>query len=326
MTRFYCTYFDQNYLVRGLTLYRSLARVDGPFVLWVLCLDDVTFDALDRLGCSDLRPIRLAELEEADPELRAVKPSRSPIEYYFTLSPALPLYVLSRYPDVDLITYVDSDLLFYSSPEPIFGELGSDSVLVIGHRFPGHLRHLEVHGVYNVGFLSFRNDDRGRACLARWREQCLDWCYDRVENGKFADQKYLDRWPDQPGVHVLQHKGAGLAPWNWMRFDVSLSGESGTVDGQPLIFFHFHGLKIVNRWFFQPSETGYDPMPRSLRRALYGGYLRELSRTESWIRARLPDADIVRSTSARYAPHTFRDFLFWLRRGQLYPRVGFIPL
>ena len=111
-----------------------------------------------------------------------------------------------------------------------------------------------------------------------------------------------------------------------MRYDVAFSRDSGAVDGQPLIFFHFHGLKIVNRWFFQPSEAGYDPMPRALRRSLYGGYLRELSRTESWMRERLPHTDIVKSASVRYAPHTFRDFLFWLRRGQLYPRVGFTPL
>jgi hypothetical protein len=326
MTRYYCTYFDQNYLLRGLTLYRSLVRAGDAFTLWVLCLDDATYEMLDRLRRPDLHPIRLTDLEVADPELRAVKPDRSPIEYYFTLTPALPLYILNRFTDVDLITYVDSDLHFYSSPEPIFAELGKDSVLLIGHRFPEHLRHLEVYGVYNVGFLSFRNDERGRACLDRWREQCLDWCYDRVEDGKFADQKYLDRWPEQAGVRALQHKGAGLAPWNWMRYGLSLSGTAGTVDGQPLIFFHFHGLKIVNRWFFQPSETAYDPMPRRLRRRLYGGYLRELTRTQSWLRAMLPGADIAKSASVRYAPHTFRDVLFWLRRGQLYARVGFIPL
>jgi hypothetical protein len=310
-----------------LTLYRSLERHGGSFVLWVLCLDDATYETITRLALPDLRPIRLADLEDADPELRAVKTSRSVIEYYFTLSPAWPLFLLERFSDVDLITYVDSDLLFYSTPEPIFDELGEGSVLIIGHRFPEHLRHLETHGVYNVGLVSFRNDERGRARLAHWREQCLRWCYDRVEDGRFADQKYLDSWPQLPGVHVLQHKGAGLAPWNWMRYDVSLSGESRTVDGQPLIFFHFHGLKIV-RWFFQPSEGGYDPMPRKLRRKLYGGYLRELSRTQSWLRAVVPGVDIASTAQLRSVggTYTFRDILFWLRRGQLYARVGSIAL
>jgi hypothetical protein len=325
MTRHYCTYFDQNYLLRGLTLYRSLTRHGGSFVLWVLCLDDASYEAIDRLALSNLRPIRLADLEEADPELHAAKANRSVIEYYFTLSPAWPSYLLNRFAEIDLITYVDSDLLFYSSPEPIFEELGRDSVLIIGHRFPEHLRHLEEHGVYNVGLASFRNDERGRACLEQWREQCLEWCHARVEDGKYAEQKYLDRWPEQPGVRVLQHPGAGLAPWNWMRYDVLLAGDSGTVDGQPLIFFHFHGFKIVNRWFFQPSETG-DPMPRKLRRGLYGRYLRELSQTQSWLQAKLPGADIAKSVSVRYAPHTLRDIVFWLRRGRLHLRVGTIPL
>ena len=46
--RFYCTYFDKNYLVKGLTLYRSLQRHGGSFTLWVLCLDEATFEAMLR--------------------------------------------------------------------------------------------------------------------------------------------------------------------------------------------------------------------------------------------------------------------------------------
>lgn len=324
MTRHYCTYFDQNYLVRGLTLYRSLARHDDPFVLWVLCLDDASHATLERLAIDNLRPVRLAELERADPGLVAAKRSRSRIEYYFTLSPAWPLYLLRRFPEIDLVTYVDSDLHFYSSPEPIYRELGSNSVLVIGHRFPDHLRHLEVHGIYNVGFLVFRNDEYGLARLEEWRDQCLDWCYDRLEPGRFADQKYLDPWPDRRGVHVLQHKGAGLAPWNWVRHDIAIADGAPTVDGDRLIFFHFHGLKVVNRWFFQPSESGYDRMPRALLRHFYGGYLRDLSGTREWVRSRVPDAELSRSASVRYAQHTFRDTLYWLRRGELYTRPGFV--
>lgn len=324
MTRHYCTYFDQNYLLRGLTLYRSLMRQDGPLAFWVLCLDEASHDTLTRLGIENIRPIRLAELEDADPGLLTAKSNRSRIEYYFTLSPAWPLHLLRTYPEIDLITYLDSDLLFYASPEPIFRENGSASVAIVGHRFSEPLRHLEIHGVYNVGFLTFRNDEPGRARLAEWRGQCIEWCYDRVEPGRFADQKYLDPWPSLPGVHVVEHSGANVAPWNWNRFRIERRGDRVTVDGQPLIFFHFHGLKFVNRWLVQPSESGYPVMPWTLRRHFYEGYLRELARTQAWIRERHPDAVLAKSASARYAPHTFRDTLVWLKRGEVYTRLGLV--
>jgi hypothetical protein len=298
--RHFCTYFDRNYLVQGLTLYRSLERHSAPFTLWVLCLDDSAYDTLQKMGLGNVRLTRLRELEAADPGLAAAKTNRSVIEYYFTLSPVWPRYLLTQFPEIDQITYLDSDLQFYSDPEPIFEEMGSASVLIAEHRFPDHLKELEKHGVYNVGLLSFRNDEKALECLERWRLQCLKWCYDRLEDGKFADQKYLDAWPQTlRGVHVLQHKGAGLAPWNWMLYDLSFDGEKGTVDGHPLIFFHFQGFKILNRWLFRPTIESYDPMPRQLRRRLYGGYLRELGRTGRWVRSLVPDGDIGSTGHAR---------------------------
>ena len=71
-----------------------------------------------------------------------------------------------------------------------------------------NLSHLEQFGRFNVGMVSFRNDVAGLACLSRWREKCIEWCYDRVEDGKFADQGYLDDWPtEHEGVVVLDMQG-----------------------------------------------------------------------------------------------------------------------
>lgn len=326
LTRHYCTYFDQRYLVRGLTMRESLARHGSPMVLWVLCLDDASHATLERLDLEDVRPVRLAELEAADPELREVKGNRPGVEYFFTLSPAWPRYLLQREPGIEAITYLDSDLYFFSSPGPVFREMGAASALVISHRFPKEFRYLEVHGIYNVGFLSFRNDAAGRALLEEWRAQCLEWCHARVEPGRFADQKYLDAWPSRPGVHVLEHRGAGLAPWNWMQYRLALSGGELTVDGDPLVFFHFHGLKLLNRWFFQPNDPGYGRMPSGPRRHLYGQYLRALARTEKWVHRQVPDRALAQSASLRYAEHSLHDLVAWLRRGQLYTRLGVIPL
>src|SRR3977135_3134158 len=131
----YCTYFDRNYLVRGLILYRSLKRHGQPFTLWVLCMDTETYTALDRLKEPMIRPIRLSDFERGDDALLAAKANRSTIEYYFTCTPSLPLYVLGIEPRIEMITYLDADLKFFANPQAIFDELGSNSIGIIPHHF-----------------------------------------------------------------------------------------------------------------------------------------------------------------------------------------------
>ncbi len=282
--RHFCTYFDANYMTRGIAMYRSLERHAAPLVLWVLCFDDATFDGLSQLGSESIRPIRLADFEAGDNALLAAKVDRSTVEYYFTCTPSLPLYVLRQDPTIEVITYVDADLLFYSSPDPILADAPTCSVTIIPHGFPDHLRHLEMHGVYNVGLLSFRNDSDGRACLTRWREQCIEWCFDRVEDGRFADQGYLDDWPTAlNGVCVIDDPGAGLAPWNFMdrHFDWSLA--TPEVNGRPLIFYHFQAFKLRWRWLYDLGTSAYGRMPSAQRRWLYGGYLSALESAVAYL-------------------------------------------
>ena len=315
--RHYCTYFDRHYLVRGLALYRSLKRHAEPLVLWVLCFDDFSFEVLTRLALPDLRPIAQAEFERGDDALLAAKAVRSKVEYYFTCSPSWPLYLLKQNPEIALLTYLDADLYFYHSPEPIFDEMGDGSILIVGHRFPERLKFLEIHGVYNVGLLSFRNDGPARECLAWWRDRCLEWCGLDPEDGKFADQKYLDDWPTRfPATRVLQHPGAGLAPWNWMNYDIQSVGSEVRVDGKPLIFYHYHGLKFFSPWLYDPILLGrrYGEMPARLRRLLYVPYVEALKETARWIRATEPGIGIEHT---RISDYGWRTFVSKLRRGQL---------
>ena len=315
--RHFCTYFDRRYLLQGLTLYRSLAAHAGPLTFHVLCFDAESLETLSRLALPDVRPVALEELERVVPDLLAVKGTRSRVEYYFTCSPAWPKFLLDRYPEIDRITYVDADLFFFRDPGPIYEELGEESVLIVGHRFPEHLRYKEVHGVYNVGLLVFRNDRRGRACLEWWAGRCIEWCHDRVEVNRFADQKYLDDWPQRfDGLVVLRHKGAGLAPWNWMNYRIETGENGATVDGEPLIFYHYQGLKIITRKLFDPGTLGYGPMPRPLRRWVYGRYLSAVSETERWVRGKVTDFEVAYpGISSRY--YGWNLFMHRLRKGQI---------
>ena len=290
---YFCTYFDRNYLSRGLALYRSLHEHCPKFRLWVLCMDEATHEALTQLDLPEVELIAMRDFEEGDDALLAAKQNRSRVEYYFTCTPSLPLYVLSHWPAVDLITYLDADLFFFASPAPLFEELGTGSIAISGHRFSPDQRHWEIYGIYNVAWLSFRRDENALACLNWWRKQCIEWCYDRLENGRFADQKYLDDWPSRfQNVIVLEHRGANLAPWNLNNYHLrSLNENTVLVDEEPLIFFHFHGLKQINRWLYDPNWTGYGVTPSTvLRKKIYNPYIRTLHEVS---RRLLPASDIT---------------------------------
>lgn len=281
----FCTYFDSNYLLRGLTLYRSLVATGCSFKLHVLALDDQALALIGRLHLPNLEAFGLCDLEAWAPSLLRVKAERSLIEYYFTITPQVPLFFLDRHLDINLITCLDADLYFYSSPEALFDELGTASVLITPHRYPESLKSHEMYGLYNVQFQSFRRDDTGLACLNRWRDQCLEWCYDRIEDGKYADQKYLDEWPERygDGLVVAENPGCGVAPWNWSSYPMELEGDNMTIGGCPLVFYHFHGLKVFHKYFISNGLLDWGLMPRPLMRWLYVGYVREMMKTRLWL-------------------------------------------
>ena len=298
----YCTYFDRGFLIQGVALWRSLAARDPDAVLWVLALDDFTTEVLHEIGRTWLRVVPLAALEADDPALAAAKANRTRSEYYFTLSPCWPRWLLTRNPEISRVTYVDADMAFFSRPAPIFEAMDAAgaSVLVTAHGFPAWLAHYEQHGRFNVGVLSFANDPTGRDCLEDWRTRCLDWCYDRVEADKYADQKYLDAWPARlgPRLLVLKNPGVNLAPWNWLgRKCEVMADQTVRADGQPLVVFHFARFRpLAGTWWWQSGQLDYGVMPGRLRHAIYGTYWSMLASAREELRAVRPGFDFPHSS------------------------------
>ena len=247
--REYCTLFDLNYLPRALVLYRSLKRTGHRFRLHVFCMDVQAEEALRRLDLSGVVVVPLRELEGHDAELERVKPTRTQVEYCWTATPAICLYVLDTKPSVREITYLDADLMFFSDPEALFDEMGDAATMIVPHRYaPQHRWKEPESGTFNVEWLTFRRDEDGLAALKWWHDRCIEWCYFRVEDGKMGDQKYLDEFPTRfARVHVLEHPGGGLAPWNVTNHELGGTPDDVRVDGRPLVFFHYHSLRLFRR-------------------------------------------------------------------------------
>ena len=255
--RYFCTLFDSGYLLTGLAMLRSLARFCPTAKVYVLCMDEQTQHILERLDLPFVSCIPLSEVE--DEALLKAKADRGVAEYCWTLSPCLPWHVMQGHPEIDFITYVDADLLFYSEVEPLFAEIGGASIAIIEHRFTPRLKDREVNGRFCVEWVSFRRDEQGMACLARWREQCIEWCYYRLEDGKMGDQKYLDEWPSRySSCHILMHAGAGIAPWNYAQYRFASDAAGNiTVAGTALLFYHFHQFQLLDNGGFDRLSSFY---------------------------------------------------------------------
>lgn len=273
----FCTLFDKNYLYKGLALQESLVKNCPEFTLWILCMDTVTYDLLKKLNLVNVELIKLNELE--DSELLKIKNSRTPVEYCWTLTPSLPLYILKHKQHLNHIAYLDADLFFYHDPKPLFDEMGNDSILIVKHNYASRFQEKEkTSGVFNVEFLIFKNNQQGLDCLQWWRDRCLEWCFFKYEEGKLGDQMYLNDWPNRfSGVHVLKHQGGGVAPWNIEKYKFTQKNNLVLINNLPVIFYHFHAFKIYSAHKFEPL-TDYYYYPAMLKKHIYQPYFASIQK------------------------------------------------
>lgn len=272
--------FDHRYLPRGMVLHESLMWHSPESTLYVLCLSPECRQQLEQLALPHIVPLALEELEAADPALAAAKADgRSLVEYYFTLSPCLPLYLLRTYA-IPEILQVDADGAFFADPMVIAPLLQGHSIGITGHRFPQDMLEGERFGKYNVGFQWFSNDAEALRCLEWWRARCLEWCYDRLEADRYADQKYLDCWPALFDAIEIPHKGLNVAPWNFSTFPMECHENTVYIEGDPLCYLHFHGVKhLLGNWWLHGGGMYKKKLPPVLR-PLYINYIQQLYTTE----------------------------------------------
>ncbi len=244
MTNF-CTYFDTNYIHKGLALYDSLIAQKDPFTLWVLCFDDRSYEVLKALDLPGIKLITEKEFEHNDEALVAVKSSRTRVEYYWTSTASLPLYIFKQDPSIVILIYLDADTYFFSSPSAILTELGDGNVMIVPHDYSVEFKdHLEA-GIYNVGIMAFRNNKASLECLQWWRERCIEWCFWKYENGQIGDQAYLNDWPERfDKVVVCKNIGINAAPWNVAKYGVNIINGQYFIASTPLVCYHFHYVRI----------------------------------------------------------------------------------
>lgn len=251
----FCTLFDSNYLDKGLVLYESMKKVMENFKLYILAMDDKCEQILKSMNLSNTVVISLEEFE--DEELLEIKSKRARAEYCWTCTASLIDYILDSYKET-YCTYVDSDLYFYGNPQALIEEMDKAgcSVQIVEHGFGTGIiakKKEKNAGRYCVQFNTFKNNQASLEVLKTWKKQTRDHC--SMEVGEMGDQKYLTDWAEKyETVHVLQHSGGGVAPWNIVRYRYVAEDnqriylmDKKTKKKFELIFYHFHHLEYLDK-------------------------------------------------------------------------------
>jgi hypothetical protein len=266
MARF-CTLFDSCYATRGLVMLDSLeayCRPDDEII--VLAIDDEAKKILARFNTARRRVVEVSELEDAELlALRAIRPRK---EFCWTCTPALVAWMVRKSAENNVVIYVDADLMFFREPQILLEELENGvSILIHEHRFsPDRVSWEPEVGRFNVGFVAFRVGDEALACVERWRAQTIECCVRNPASGHCGDQAYLNEWPQlYKNLRIMRHIGGGVAPWNVNQYRIGSNSHGPTVDGQDVVFFHYHALRTLDDPLFgmiavHPAE-GYDLLP-----------------------------------------------------------------
>lgn len=265
---------DKNYLSRCAAMLESANCGQNATVL---ALDD-SADALS-VHFPGIRIVRVQAFLERNPRVARSIEGRSSVEQIFSVGPSALLSIAADVSSGGWLVYADSDLFFLGSMQDYLNKFSDANVVITPHRhYVWNKWRLAKFGEFNVGLVAFKNNEEGLQALRFWSESCLDWCYDKAEDGKYADQKYLEQFSSvASGVYVDNSLGSNLAPWNSFLKGISVTkfGEV-FVRRDKLIYFHAQGLKQKNgRWILGHLNYLSFASP-SLKRLVYRPYLEKL--------------------------------------------------
>ena len=271
----FCTLFDSNYASKGIALYLSLERQTEDFVLYVMGMDRKCQEILNRCGFKHM--VVECKDDVDSPELAKAEGNRSRAEFCWTCGAFFTDYFLHKYKLPD-ITYLDSDLMFFSSPQVVFDEMKAKNASV---GLAPHFTKYPLFGKYCVQWVYFKNDKYGAGCLRWWRDECLKWCYCKMENGKYADQKYLDYFADKfNNVCEIENRGIGIAFWNMDYYRISNGEVAYMGDKWSVVFFHYSGFSVaVDNGTMIIKHTMY--LTKSIRECIVNPYAELLRETYS---------------------------------------------
>jgi len=132
-------------------------------------------------------------------------------------------------------------------------------------------------GIYNLGFLGVGRCAESERIVDWWARRLRFDCISAQDKGIFVDQKFMDLVPGFASHAYISHDVTlNVAYWNLRQRPLEWNGESWTVGGEKLTFFHYSGFDPRSPARLSKYDPGMDDaMPEPLRR-LVAGYAERL--------------------------------------------------
>jgi glycosyltransferase involved in cell wall biosynthesis len=249
-----------NYIGFAATLMQSVRKFHPESDRYI-----VLSDSYREFPDVDLAAELIACDELAIEALSGMKLWYSVIEFNTAIKPFVFSHLFEEF-EYEKICYIDPDILLFGPLNEAFEALNDHNIVLTPHMMmplqdgkePSDLTIMKS-GVYNLGFLGVRRDPFSAALLAWWSDRLRFHCRVDIPGHMFTDQRWMDLAPVfVPHPFILRHPGYNVAYWNIAHRKVSQS-ENGkwTVDGQPLVFFHFSGIKPDDSNIFSKHQNRF---------------------------------------------------------------------
>jgi hypothetical protein len=280
-TKHICTYFDYNFLPRGLALYNSIKKFHSDFILYALAFDNETYDFLINLNYENLKPVSFETYNNFFNTNQEKYDDRK--QYFFSATPNFCLYIFEKYESVDLLLYLDADVYVFNSLDNLYEEVDGASIAFCSHRFHPVFELLSKnYGRYNVGVNFFRRSEIGIRCLSEWKKECDEWYPDKPGYALkfFSDQIFLDDWPARyQEIKIINNIGVNTAPWNIANYTFSIKNDLYSINQDPLIIYHFSSLIKIDSALWNGNTIFFFG---SIKGALLHMYIKYISEIESF--------------------------------------------
>lgn len=248
------TICSNNYLAQAKVLYKSF-REYHPNDLFVLGLvdrinNDVDYSDFDSAEVIPVEEINISNFEELRLRYNIVELNTAVKASYF-------LFLAERYTNVTKVVYLDPDIQIFQELGEVWNTLNDKSIILTPHiitpiaiddKTPKENVFLN-YGLYNLGFLAL-NVKSGMVInfLRWWEERILTFGFNRVHEGLFVDQLWINFIPIfQSDVCISLNPGMNMAPWN-LHERVLTPSPNGTYlvnDKYQLIFYHFSSYNFT---------------------------------------------------------------------------------
>jgi glycosyltransferase involved in cell wall biosynthesis len=248
------TSVNLNYLGRALTLARSLGNFDSSihFVLVVVePFHELSPDEIEEIRNIDDGRIFHEVLTLKDIETKDIKgfENYSVIEMCTSIKGKVSTALLER-SDSAYVTYLDPDLYFYDSINVIREAHEKFDVLLTPHIINPPLNDFAIwndevfgtlrHGIFNLGFVSFKKTDVSKRVSRWWADRLNVSCSGDYSSGVFTDQKWWDLSIVYfPEISIVKDFGWNMAPWNLEERNLVSLHPPMLSNGEALIFFHY---------------------------------------------------------------------------------------